>query len=144
MTNIVSNQLNGWLHNVIIKPKNIKKALKGIVNVSLNGSLKGETGWRGSWDKKSSIVEKTLRFICKIRKLEIVVRTQFLCSVIYMQSGALCGAWWKIVPFLCFINIFFVFQWLKKNQRTFFSLKIKSSEKQKFVYKLFQSKSKIL
>ena len=50
MTSIVSNQLNGSLHNVIIKPKNIKNPLKGIVNVSLNGSLKGETG---GWDKKA-------------------------------------------------------------------------------------------
>ena len=48
----------------------------------------------------------------------------------------------------CFFNIFeilkffLVFQWLKKIREPFF-LKIKSSEKQKCLYKLFLSKFKI-
>ena len=47
---------------------------------------------------------------------------------------------------MVFFNIFWKFLILifEENPRTFFSLKIKSSEKQKCVYKLFLSKSKIL
>ena len=67
----------------------------------------------------------------------------------------ICRAWCKIVPYLCkcpvwcFFNIFWKFVTFfgtpiaqEKNPRTFFSLKIKSSEKQKFVYILFLLNSK--
>ena len=51
-----------------------------------------------------------------------------------------------MVYFQYFLKIcnFLVLQWPQKNPRTFFSLKIKSSEKQKCVNKLFLLKSKIL
>ena len=53
-------------------------------------------------------------------------------------------------PVWCFFQYFlktcnyFGTTMVQKNQRTFFSLKIKNSEKQKCVHKLFLSKSKIL
>ena len=71
-------------------------------------------------------------------------------------QGESCGAWCKIVPFLCncpelgfiifFEDLYFflLFQWPIKYPQTFFSLKIKSSVKQKCVNKLFLLKSKIL
>ena len=77
---------------------------------------------------------------------------------IYRVSKKKCDlrAWCKSVTFLCnssvwcFLNIFWKFVFFgtsmanKRNSRTFFSFKIKSSEKQKCVNKLFLSKSKIL
>ena len=70
-------------------------------------------------------------------------------------KSVICGAWCKIVPFLCnshvwcfFFNIFWKFviflvlQWPKRKSANLFSLKIKSSEKQNYVFKLFLSKSK--
>ena len=53
-----------------------------------------------------------------------------------------------MVVFQYFLKICILFFWyshgLKENPRTFFSLKIKSSEKQKCIHYLFISKSKIL
>ena len=61
------------------------------------------------------------------------------CNFFSCNSSVWCffNIFWKFVFFL-------VLYWPKKNQRTFFSFKIKSSEKQKCVNKLFLSKSKIL
>ena len=68
------------------------------------------------------------------------------------KKRVICGAWCKIVTFcatllyggflIFFENLYFF--WSKKIPRTFFSFKIKSSEKQKCVNKFFVSKSKIL
>jgi len=55
-------------------------------------------------------------------------------------------SWMVFYQYFLKICIFFgtpIIQWPKKNPQIFFSLKIKSSEKQKCVYKLFISKSKI-
>jgi len=72
------------------------------------------------------------------------------------KKSVICGVWCKIVLFLCnspvwFFLIFFenlYFFWCsngpKENPRIFFSLKIKSSEKQKCTFILFLSKSQIL
>ena len=70
------------------------------------------------------------------------------------KKSVICGAWCQIVPFLCnsclvfffqyFLKIcnFLVLQWPKRKSANLFSLQIKSSEKQNYVFKLFLSKSK--
>ena len=65
------------------------------------------------------------------------------------KKSVISGAWCKsffvhlscVVIFQYFLKnlIFLVLQWHQKNPQTFFSLKIKSLGKQKFVYKLFLS-----
>jgi len=73
------------------------------------------------------------------------------------QKKLICGAWCKIVSFFvqlsCMVfftffvenlQFFWYFNGPKENPRIFFSLKIKSSEKQKCVFILFLFKSKIL
>ena len=65
------------------------------------------------------------------------------CTKVYFFS---CNS--PVWKFFNIFSIFFNFFWYsncqKKNPRTFFSLKIKSLEKQKCVYKLFLSTFKIL
>ena len=54
------------------------------------------------------------------------------------QKSVKRGVWWKIVHLYGIFQYFLVIQWLKKSTKLF-SLKIKSSEKQKSVYILFLS-----
>ena len=72
-----------------------------------------------------------------------------------VKKSLISGAWRKIVPFCATllygvfqfvwkINIFFGTLMALKKTVNLFSLKIKSLEKQKSVYKLLLSKSKIL
>ena len=74
----------------------------------------------------------------------------------WVKKSAIWGAWCKIVPFLvefsCMVflilfenlYLFWYFNGPPKKSANLFSLKIKGSEKQKCVYKLFLSKSKIV
>ena len=92
----------------------------------------------------SQFKSSTLLYFFHVKLINKILQCESKKSVIY-------GAWCKIVPF-CATLLYGVFKYLlkfffgtlmlKKSANPSFSLKIKSLEKQKCVYKLFLSKSK--
>ena len=81
---------------------------------------------------------KEISCLCSLRCTLILYNLYRSCTSLWISKGksvqgeskksVICGAWCKIVPFLCnspiccFFNIFLVFQWLKrKSTNLFFS-----------------------
>ena len=92
-------------------------------------------------------LKRSIILFDKLSDIPWYIQGESKTSVIYS------GVWCKIVfifatllygIYSTFFRFFFVLNGPQTNPRTFFSLKIKSLEKQKYAYKLFLSNSKIL